>query len=958
MPQFDSLKEQRQNKLLSWSNSNNYDDARKEWTLLRRASDESECELCGRPLEHPVYIKNTVNNSIRIVGSGCCQKYITDVDSDDPEKSFKRRLEEAEDKNRFEKELEIAEQRVDLFYCPFTGKLPMVTNNCSKCNDEFIKRLCEQFFLYPEVNLAKYKKYNLSDKKFEQIQNRIQKRSIEEFVRIAREMEDKSCHILVNPIEMSCNNCNKFINRQLCSNSIWIESLLPLKSFFVKLAGPKTYKETINGLFAGHDIRTGDILKIVKTTKSTISMFKCPVTGLFPQSNMCNQECSVTTRVECNRAEAYFEAFQQSGGINCKDISQDYLVCEAKDELLKRLTIDFSPHCSLITDPSMPLSECLKYNCFATLNSKTCPFDEKHKSMVDRIEKIEKLDAIDQFAAEKEGEKRSFYYFRKVAYHRLKESYIELLEIHANKIKYSGPLAERLPREKKNLVKKKKRLSDAAKERGEKENVLAAKAYFKALKIKAGLKNDDEAFLNLPWEDWIEEWNENDSNEPSVADRLREAGLDNYVREAMDLEQIVKDYGNINNMIAAWAENYKILCYQWPPYLEPWKFPIAQSNINKNMVIKIACVQHNTLKRWFSFLRPIPAQNLIDIDRLLKKTMTTKDLTDIILDDKFNYKYSDYNIYKYLIKYAGIPIRDLLSTSLTFKIDPWNDVKVYNGLRLLWAGHGQVWGYRYLDACKKVGLDDFAEKLYKIFRLFAQHNNKQTLQPYFNICENLKLKPLQIKRPTIYFRKETKTVTLNEIKKAIYKYKNKFDLSHIYDDISLLQFMDKTKTTGEDILDIWAYQVGMGKDYTKICNVFNMGNRVPSEKLIDGIERNKLLEIASRQNSKLSNLAVLLNRFTKKSITMLDIDDILRDENSTKYERIFILETIYAALESMPNVSPKIIRRLIEHRPKKVVGSISFLLQLTDFKVQQLLFWCNEYLGLNSNRRRMRRAIR
>jgi len=952
MPGIDSLKQERQNTVLSWSNASNYDDARKEWTLLRRASEDSKCGLCGRPLEHPVYIKNTVNHSVRIVGSGCCQTYITDVDSDDPEKTFKRRLEEAEDKSRFEEDLKEAEQKVDSFYCPFTGKLPMVTNNCSKCNDEFIKRLCEQFFLYPEVNLAKYKKYNLSDRKFEHIQNRIQRRAIEEFVRIAREIEDKTCPLLVRPKEMSCNNCTKFVNTQFCSNSIWADSLLPLKSFFIKLAGPQIYIETIDGLFAGHDIKTGNILKISISTKSTISMFKCPVTGLFPQSNRCNQDCSIAKRLECNRAEAYFEAFKQSGGINCRDIIEDYLVCEAKDELLNRLSTTFSPDCSLITDPSMLLSDCLNYNCFTTLNSKTCPFDEKHKSMVDR-EKVEKLDAIDRFVAERERDKRSFYNFRKIVFYRLKESYIELIEIYANSINYFGPLAKRLPKEKKISVKKRKKLSEAAKERGERENVLAAKAYFKALKLKAGCNIDEEVLSLLPWEDWIEDWNENDPDEPSVSDRLKDAGLENYVKEAMDLEQIVKDYGNINNMIAAWAKHYNILNYKWP--FEPWKFPIAHSStITLNMVIKISNVDHNTLKRWFSFLRPIPAQNLIDIDWLIKNPVTTKELTDIILDDKFTYKSNDYNIFKYLIKYAGKPIKDLLSNSMRFNIDPWSDVNNYNGLQLLWAGHGQVLGYRYLEACKKVGWHEFANNLYRIFKIYAYHNNKQCLQPYYKTCEIVRLKPLQLKRPTIYFRKNAETVTLDEIKKQVKKYQDKHDLSHIYDDICLVQYMKGNGLKGEDILDIWAYQIGMGNDYTKICNIMNLGNRVPYNKIITGIDRDRLLEVAGRQTNALCNLALLFNKFTKKPITIIDIDDILREKETTKYERIFIYETIYAALENMPEVSPFIIRKLIEHRPKQIIGGLSYLLTFTNIRVQQLLFWCNDFFGVKtSNMRNM-----
>ncbi|TEB14766.1 hypothetical protein Psfp_02626 [Pelotomaculum sp. FP] len=58
------INEERYKTIVSWSVSSDYEDARKEWTLLKRASEDSNCELCNKDLEYPVYIKNMISGAI------------------------------------------------------------------------------------------------------------------------------------------------------------------------------------------------------------------------------------------------------------------------------------------------------------------------------------------------------------------------------------------------------------------------------------------------------------------------------------------------------------------------------------------------------------------------------------------------------------------------------------------------------------------------------------------------------------------------------------------------------------------------------------------------------------------------------------------------------------------------------------------------------------------------------
>ncbi|TEB14767.1 hypothetical protein Psfp_02627 [Pelotomaculum sp. FP] len=291
----------------------------------------------------------------------------------------------------------------------------------------------------------------------------------------------------------------------------------------------------------GSNLDLQNLYSLTITTQNTIKMFKCHTTNLFPDSRKCDHSCSNQKQLECSQAEAYLEAFKQTGGVNCREIIEEFLFCEAKEELLYRLKKIFSPYCSLITDPSMPLGECLHYDCAATINSESCPFAEQHKIMID-------------------------------------------------------------------------------------------------------------------WEGIKDEI-------PSIIQLLAESGLEYHVREAEDLGEVIKYYGNIQTLVATWVKYYNIQNYKWP--VEPWLHPVLNSQeVTSEMLDSISKVPHSTLKRWFEFMLPKAANNLIIIDQLLKHPITTKELCDIILDDRF---YNNNDIYNHLIIYSGIPINHLLKSTIKLK---------------------------------------------------------------------------------------------------------------------------------------------------------------------------------------------------------------------------------------------------------------------------------------------------
>lgn len=62
--------------ILELSKADNFDEAKKEWVLVRIYKSVGEC-LCGhKPIYNLCVLRNSVNNSKAIVGSTCVQKFI------------------------------------------------------------------------------------------------------------------------------------------------------------------------------------------------------------------------------------------------------------------------------------------------------------------------------------------------------------------------------------------------------------------------------------------------------------------------------------------------------------------------------------------------------------------------------------------------------------------------------------------------------------------------------------------------------------------------------------------------------------------------------------------------------------------------------------------------------------------------------------------------------------------
>lgn len=930
--------------IISWSFDNNYDDARKEWTVLRRASEDSKCQLCTRQLEYPVYIKNLHTGKIKIVGSGCCKKYITDVDSPDPDKSFARRLAEGEDKHRYKQDLDKAETEVNNFFCPLTSKLPLITNDCTNCKDEFIKRICEQFFLYPEVNLAKIRRYSLSDTKFLQIQRRIQIRALEEFTRMAREI-NKDCPVLNDPQKNSCSDCILTD----CNDKEWAEKLIPSKIYFLKLYGTEPYIETLKGLFLGQAISAESLVSLHQATKETIISFKCPVTGLFPNSKKCNQdECTVSIKKECSKAEAYLEAFKQSGGVHCREVSEDFLACQAKEELINRISETFSPRCALITDPSMPLGECLKYYCAAIIeDNATCPFSDKYKKYGLILDNDYEKDALDQYDQEIKRAKKSFHLFRKVAYPLLgADDYLDLLEVKAREIGDLRPLANRIPRDKKDLAQKIIKRRAAAQEHGEKELLLTAKANLQALRKVAGLRHfGDEKIAGVYWEEWVD-WNEGITI-LDVAAMLKEAGMSQeLIREAEDLQEIIRNFGNAPNMIAAWVKYHHIEDYVWP--LTPWTFPLKRAGAVDNKALNaIKSLPTVTLSRFFRLtLNPTAAQSIIDIDKMIMEPVTTESLVDQLLNNHSSSNLSQ-TIYPYLLKYSGLPIKEHVSqyVSVPNKGD-WDEIQSFTGLKLLWNGYGHIPASRYLNTCNRIELTKFASTLRSLLLECASNLNQTSLRPYHDTCKRLSIIPKDLDKKSVCFQTKSPDISLDDIKKAAEKAPPGYKLGPFLSEIKLIQRLDELSISGAMAFDMWAAVGDAKQDYTKLFRVLGMDERQPFYSVkSEHFTETDLLNIACRHTGQLKTIALILRRFRRKAISIIEIDQALGDKNLGPISKILIKESVYAALEAQTDIDSFSLKKLIRHRKVQLTGGINYLATHLDqnIKMQQLVALVDSY---------------
>lgn len=918
--------------IISWScDKTSYDSARKEWELVCRLDKKCQCALCGRQLEHPVLIRNRFNGQERVVGYVCCRDYITDVDSPDPEESFRKRLARVEQRKivtSLEDDLEMLDKQSSTFTCPLTSKFPAATGDCASCIDPVTKRVCLHFFLYPEIGLAAYKNFAISEQRFLNILERIKIRAVEEFVRVASIISDPQCRELVDLERFHCTSkehaCERYGSELPCPHIGIIDSLHSLKRFVLRTAGPNVYKSALSGIFTNQSI---SIMEKQESSILEIATVLCPHTGVFPDRKNCPGYCSDIIAEKCEGAIHYLEGYRQAGGETAATLIKSIFAEQVKEKLGEWWQDTFSSSCALITDPMMSLKDCLKYRCYASRWSHPCPFAAtgmpRHKSRFDNLSDIPSQSDYDDDKRLIEKRKRQYHLLRKIAIKRLtRQGYVELVSDRAGE---GEKLATVLPIHEKQKAERQGLLLETAKMTGQKPGVLLAKARYDALCKKAGVPGlgQDNPFK---WTEW--------TNDEILGDKLikdlEETKLHDLAKDAYEINLIIEMFGDFQSFFKSLIEFYsrkrtrdiwKLLRQVLPQTFSQ----IKNSNLQTNPK-KISHLKHGQILRWLYRGLSLKETEIINtIILLLQKPVSINELINMSLNEPSP---GARVVYSYLLRFIGCYVhKDIVADNpglgghFTWCIRDKFWLSFFKPAN----GKEHVALERFIEALKAVGLEDVASDLGKLNKTAAEWRWRIVKRIYDSHCFRVGLRPLIMDRPP---HKCTSSFSFGEPKDlhGMLEYARQEKLTRIIEDIDIIQRWKASRVEKRQIIIAWRESIGMTtKEFTVLADILEIDVVSKINTDLSGVDIKKLnsrewLSLASRTIKEVS----IIKKLLQNPLTLKELKDqeTYKDPKRAK----LICEGIYAFIcgnknyenGENDNIDTNILlaRPLIHHRLK------------------------------------------
>ncbi|SFR12312.1 hypothetical protein [Desulfoscipio geothermicus] len=914
-------RQEKEHIIISWSHDQtSYDSARKEWVPIGRLDKKSQCALCKRNLEHPVLVRNRFNGQERVVGYVCCRDYITDVDSPDPEASFRKRLARAEHQalvSSLESDLEVVDKQSANFTCPLTGRLPSATGDCDNCTDPVTKRTCLHFFLYPEIGLAAYRNYEISEQKFLNILERIKIRAVEEFVRVARVVSDPQCKELIDPERFQCTAnayaCDRYGDDRPCPHIDVLDSLHSVKRFLLRMAGPGAYNSALRGILSRHSI---SIPEEQESGMSDIVRIRCPHTEVFPDRKNCPNNCSDKVAGKCEEVTHFLEGYQQAGGETTATLVRSILTEQIKEKLGEWWQDLFSSSCALITDPSMSLRDCLKYRCYALRWSYPCPFAKtgmpRSQSHFDEIPSND--DSLDDDEKYIEKRKRQYYLLRKVAIKRLtRKGYMELVSDRAGE---GENLATVLPVQEKQRAERQGQLLKTSKRTGQNPRTLLAKARYDALCIKAGVPGLGQ---ENPFK-WSE-WSEDEILGENLIRDLEEAKLYNLANDARELIFMIQKFNNFPSFVRSLVKSnlhvltkafWKKMRYELPQTFQTLK--LKECAIKTKQVSKLTRGQ---IKRWLNRgLPPKEAEFLDAVNYLLKEPISINKLIEISLNQPSP---GMQVLCRYLLRYVGCFVhKDIVA----------DNSGLLNG-HYIWCERDSFWNHffrpqgkehvaleRFIEACKSIGLKNLAGDLSNLNKKAANWRWREVKRIYDNFCYGVGLKPLVINRP------RNKCVTsfklgipssLNDM--LAYAYQE--GLTQITKEVDIIRRWQSSGVKKNQIIAAWRESVGMTRqEFHILIDILGFDMELLDLHFrfydIKKLKSSEWLYLAGRIEKGPNIIRELL----RSPLSLNDLKKHILSGNSIR--TIIIREGVYAFIYNQEKEIDNLLlaQYLIKHRPR------------------------------------------